>query len=87
MSTYPWQNERRIQVLRFLAKEQKEGRSPSRRAVAKEVGLRSPCGAQKHIKALEEDDAVSLDQSGRARVTAYGMICLAAHDEAKRKTA
>jgi len=87
MSTYPWQNERRVQVLRVLAREQEAGRVASRSLVAREAGFRSKCGVQKHIKALEADSAVALDESGRARVTAYGMICLAAHDEAKRKTA
>ncbi|MBK8772431.1 MAG: hypothetical protein IPM06_18690 [Rhizobiales bacterium] len=86
MSTYPWQNERRVQVLRILAKEQEAGRVASRSLVAQEAGYRSKCGVQRHIKALEDDGAVTLDQFGKARVTAYGMICLAAHEQAKKAT-
>ena len=80
-----WQNENRMSVLRALVDAQQEGVVLSRREVARRAGFRSPWPAHKHIVAMAEDGAVDVDGNGKPLVTAYGQICLAAYDEAKRK--
>lgn len=60
--------ERRIEVLRYLARSFAEGDgSPSVREVGEAVGLRSSQTAHKYLRQLEEDGLIERRGGGRAR--------------------